>query len=55
MSRCFTWFPIWWLQENFGLYQNLEYFTRIGDFTWMVVWLWRISGSYSQELWWLVF
>ena len=22
----------------------------LGDFTWRIVWLWRISGSYSQEM-----
>jgi len=26
------------------------YFTRIGDFTWRVVWLWKISGGYSREM-----
>jgi len=36
MSECFTWFPISGLGEPY-LYQNLGYFTRIGDFTWRVV------------------
>ena len=35
MSICLTWFPIGVLGEPY-LYQNLGYFTRIGDFTWRV-------------------
>jgi len=27
------------------------YFTRIGDFTWRVVWLWRISGGGQSHNW----
>jgi len=25
-------------------------FTRIGDFTWSCVWLWRISGGQSKKM-----
>jgi len=32
------------------LYHHLRNFTRNSDFTWRGVWLWRISGGYSQEM-----
>ena len=35
MSICLTWFPIGGLGEP-NIYQNLVYFTRIGNFTWRV-------------------
>ena len=35
ISRCFTWVPIGGLGEP-NIYQNLVYFTRMGDFTWRV-------------------
>ena len=35
MSICLTWVPFSELGEPY-LYQNLGYFTRIGDFTWRV-------------------
>jgi len=49
MSRCFTWFPIGGYRRTqyipqFGwFYKNLGFYLE-GD------WLWRISGSYSQEM-----
>jgi len=44
MSRCFTEFPISGLGKP-KLYQNMEDFTRIGDFTWRVVSLDWITGG----------
>jgi len=32
---------------------DLVDFTMCGDFIWRYVWLWRISGGYSQEMMWL--
>ena len=36
MSRCLTWVPFSELGEP-NIYQNLVYFTRMGDFTWRVI------------------
>jgi len=35
MSICLTWFPNWSLGEP-ELYHQMIFFTRLGDFTWMV-------------------
>jgi len=44
MSRCFTRFPIGGLGEP-NIYQNLGYFTRIGDFTWRMSDCEELSGG----------
>ena len=49
MSRCFTRFPIGGLGETY-IYQNFGDFTRMWGFYLKGVWLWRISGGYSQEM-----
>jgi len=48
MSRCFTKFPIGGLGEP-NIYHQSVCFTRNGKIV-ESVWLWRISGSYSQEM-----
>jgi len=48
MSICFTWFPINGLGKP-KLYQNMWCFTRIGDFTWRCVWLWKIKWGKSHN------
>ena len=57
MSRCFTWFPNWFVLGEPKLYQNLEDFTRNGDFTWrvsdceeLVGFTYRISLGKSRDL-----
>jgi len=49
MSICFTWFHINGLVEP-NLYHNLGEFTRMCGFYLEGVWLWRISGGYSQRM-----
>ena len=44
MRICLTKFHISGLGEP-NIYQNLVYFTRMGDFTWRVVSMYWITGS----------
>jgi len=44
MSRCFNWFPFWWIRRTllipeFGVFYKNRGFYLEG------VWLWRISGG----------
>ena len=44
------WFPLLVGLGEPKIYHDSAVFSRIGYFTWSVVWLWRISGGYSQEM-----
>ena len=49
MSRCFIWFPFGGLGK-LKLYHDLGVFYKNRGYNLEGVWLWRISGGYSQEM-----